>query len=349
MLKKRKRKLQQSADPEVKTSARKPKYSPEEVKPYTGPLGVRVKNPVKQEDYPEVAGSIDKYVVDTRIWERVERYINKVLAGSGGDGGGPHTHDIYADKAHEHDLEEHTHELEDHTHELEEHSHELEEHTHDYATSNHTHEGTGGESYDDTAVRGLIQGNTDALAGKSDTGHTHPGGGGGGDYDDTSLRAEVDANTSKNEEQDLRLKALETPPIGHAHYLHGLYSNPGFAQIEAGFPGVFAINKFDAFGNKFVAPEEGDTFTYSVNDVEKSFEVTFVASTATQSVMQGEIAESSEAGDIIDVEVEEVGSPEHTHEDLVQEIEDLKQEIADLWVSIQRHTHTYTGKAVEGE
>ena len=54
-------------------------------------------------DYPEVAGTIDKYVVDTRIWDRVQR----ALDGAGGDAG-PHTHSAYADKEHTHDTT-HTH------------------------------------------------------------------------------------------------------------------------------------------------------------------------------------------------------------------------------------------------
>jgi len=126
---------------------------------------------------------------------------------------------------------------------------------------------------------------------------------------------ESDGGSHEHEDLDLRLKALETPPIGHAHYQHGVYTNPGFVQITTGSPGNFAINKLDALGNRFIAPEEGDIFTYKLNDVEKSFEVTFVASTATQSVMQGEIATASKDGDIIDVEVEEVGFPEHDHTD----------------------------------
>jgi hypothetical protein len=134
--------------------------------------------------------------------------------------------------------------------------------------------------------------------------HTHPGGGG-------------DAGPHEHEDLDFRIKALETPPIGHAHYRHGVYTNPGFAQITQGSPGNFAINRLDALGNKFIAPEEGDTFTYKLNDVEQSFEVTFVASTATQSVMQGEITTASKDGDIIDVAVEEVGFPEHDHPELM--------------------------------
>ena len=60
---------------------------------------------------------------------------------------------------------------------------------------------------------------------------------------------------------------------------------------------------------------------YKITDVEKSFEVTFVAATATQTVMQGEITESSKNGDIIDVEVEEIGVLPHEH----PEIEDLEK------------------------
>jgi hypothetical protein len=131
---------------------------------------------------------------------------------------------------------------------------------------------------------------------------------------DTHTHDASDGGPHEHEDLELRLKALETPPIGHAHYRHGNYTSPGFAQITSGMPGAFAINKLDALGNKFVAPKEGDTFTYKLNDVEKSFEVTFVAGTATQMVMQGQIETASAAGDIIDVEVEEVGFPEHEHE-----------------------------------
>ena len=59
-------------------------------------------------DYPDVVEPFDKYVVDTRIWDRVERYVEGKLDGAGGDGG-PHTHTAYADKDHKHDLEDHTH------------------------------------------------------------------------------------------------------------------------------------------------------------------------------------------------------------------------------------------------
>jgi hypothetical protein len=155
--------------------------------------------------------------------------------------------------------------------------------------------------------------------------HTHPGGGG-------------DAGPHEHEDLDFRIKALETPPIGHAHYRHGVYTNPGFAQITQGSPGNFAINRLDALGNKFIAPEEGDTFTYKLNDVEQSFEVTFVASTATQSVMQGEITTASKDGDIIDVAVEEVGFPEHDHPELMTK--SGSQFIETPW-KVKEETSTY--------
>ena len=151
--------------------------------------------------YPIPDHEIDIYSVDTRIWDRIGEM-------GGGDGGGPHTHDDYATKteltnglATKSD-DPHTHNYADVTH----------NHTGvyqpagDYATNealtqglagksdtDHTHEG-GGDGYNDTEVRGLIadnasdiadlqtenisqnsniQANTDALSGKSDTGHDH--------------------------------------------------------------------------------------------------------------------------------------------------------------------------------
>ena len=108
-------------------------------------------------DYWLPAEDIDIYAVDTRIWDRIGEM--------GGDGGGPHTHDGYADAQ----------ELADHL-------------------ANHP-EG-GGDGYDDTAltarveqnetdIAGLeaennsqnvnIQANTDGLAGKADVVHIHDG------------------------------------------------------------------------------------------------------------------------------------------------------------------------------
>jgi len=80
--------------PQIKVRGRK--YSVEEVAPDTrGTLPV-VKSDADV-DYPEVVGTIDKYVVDTRIWDRVERYIGEQLEGVGGDTG-PHEHKQYVTK-----------------------------------------------------------------------------------------------------------------------------------------------------------------------------------------------------------------------------------------------------------
>jgi hypothetical protein len=136
-------------------------------------------------DYPIPDDEIDIYAVDSRIWDRIAGM-------GGGDGGGPHTHDgLYANKTHEHELEEHTHNYAPTTHghdDLSPKSHLHPEnakvqHDHDnYADAqaladhlaNHPSGGDGsGGSYDDTEVRALIQGNTDALDDKSDTDHTH--------------------------------------------------------------------------------------------------------------------------------------------------------------------------------
>ena len=137
------------------------------------------------------------------------------LEASGGSGSGPHTHDEYADKTHTHDEY-----LTDLTH-----SHDGEyqpvgnyQPAGDYATNEaltqglagkanvtHTHDGVGGEAYDDTELRGLIADNATAIEGKADDPHTHE------DlvYDDTALAARVSATESKNSQQDGRLGALE--------------------------------------------------------------------------------------------------------------------------------------------
>ena len=183
----------------------------------------------KNADYPIPEDDIDIYAVDTRIWDRLKTYLD----GAGGDGGGPHTHDIYADKDHDHGTHDHdgdyapaTHQHQhDHPHDHDGsyapsgHTHDL-THTHDeFAAGDHTHDlthdhteyadaqtladhlanhptgdGSGG-GYDDTALTARvktneddiaaleaenisqnsnIQANTEALAGKSDTTHTHP-------------------------------------------------------------------------------------------------------------------------------------------------------------------------------
>ena len=113
---------------------------------------------------------------------------------------------------------------------------------------------------------------------------------------------------------DLRIKALEEPPEGIARFKHGSYTYPGHGSITRGQPGNFALNEFDALGNKVIAPKEGDTYTYKINGEEKSFVVTFVAATAQQVVMQGNIDVISKDGDIIEVAAETIGVKEHTHD-----------------------------------
>ena len=88
---------------------------------------------------------------------------------------------------------------------------------------------------------------------------------------------------------DLRIKALEEPPEGTALFRHGSYTYPGHGSITRGQPGNFALNEFDALGNKVIAPKEGDTYTYKINGEEKSFVVTFVAAASAQVVMQDNI------------------------------------------------------------
>jgi hypothetical protein len=136
------------------------------------------------------------------------------LEAGGGTGSGPHTHDEYADKTHTHD---------DYLTELPTHDH---PHDHDgtyqpagdYATNEaltqglagkanvaHTHDGVGGETYDDTELRGLIADNATAIEGKADDPHTHEDLA----YDDTALAARVTATETKNTQQDQRLGPLE--------------------------------------------------------------------------------------------------------------------------------------------
>ena len=201
-----------------------------------------MKNPNKNKDYPFPDDDIDLYAVDTRIWDRLEGMI-------GGEDGlhthpdyadkthdHPHTHDGYADENHQH-IHDHPHDHDGsyapsgHTHDLthnhdefadKDHAHDF---THDHSEyadaqtladhlANHPSGGDGsGGSYDDTEVRALIQGNTDALDGKSDEGHTHADSGGGG-YDDTALKARVETNENdidalevENNSQNLNIQA----------------------------------------------------------------------------------------------------------------------------------------------
>ena len=118
-----------------------------------------------------------------------------------------------------------------------------------------------GTGYDDTEVRSLIQDNTDALDGKSDTGHSHEDGGGPA-YDDTALKARVsqnetdidaletdksdtththpadprlDALEQSQDEQDARLDALETDDCGNVigHFVNGWnYYEDGGAEAR---------------------------------------------------------------------------------------------------------------------
>jgi hypothetical protein len=161
--------------------------------------------------YPFPHDDIDLYAVDTRIWDRIgemgggeggaphthDNYATKTELSNGlaGKSDDPHTHSEYAGKTHTHSEyadKTHTHPPQDLTH----------NHDGEYADAqtladhllNHPSGGDGG-SYDDTAVRALIQtntddiagleaennsqnqniqANTDALADKADANHTHP-------------------------------------------------------------------------------------------------------------------------------------------------------------------------------
>ena len=128
------------------------------------------------------------------------------------------------------------------------------------------------------------------------------------------IEARVEAGETIQQQILAALQALEAPPEGTARFQHGSYTYPGYGSITGGQPGNFALNKFDALGNKVIAPKEGDAYTYKLNGEEKSFVVTFVAATATQVVMQGNFDVISKDGDIIEVAAETVGVKEHTHE-----------------------------------
>ncbi len=135
--------------------------------------------------------------------------ISALEAGEG-TGSGPHTHDEYADKDHVHDAPDLTHDH-DGTYQPAGNyatNEELTQGLAGKANVAHTHDGVGGETYDDTELRGLIADNTTAIEGKADDPHTHE------DlvYDDTALAASVSSNTVKNSEQDGRLDALEAAP-----------------------------------------------------------------------------------------------------------------------------------------
>ena len=199
-------KIIESEAPNYEGDVRGTKYEIDEDRPIAQPLTAPTSK--SGDPYPLPDDDIDIYSVDTRIWDRI--------AGMGGDGGGPHTHDgLYAPVSHEHDGDYLT-ELPTHDHP---HNHDGDYTSKDYVDdqdrawdavaqgytddaladhlANTPHGGGDGESYDDTEVRNLIQGNTDALAGKSDTDHTHPEyeGGSGESYDDTEVRGLIQANT----------------------------------------------------------------------------------------------------------------------------------------------------------
>lgn len=152
---------------------------------------------------------IDIYAVDTRIWDR--------MSGMGGDGGGPHTHNEYADAQ----------TLADHL-------------------ANHP-EGEG--SYDDTELRGRveqnetnistlgsdltsaeqnIQANTDALANKADADHTH-------EQEDILVFAHRFENRDANE-------------AGGAYW---------FFMGNTGNNYYFQLNKTDADGEAVSRPQQG--------------------------------------------------------------------------------------------
>ena len=103
------------------------------------------------------------------------------------------------------------------------------------ADIDHVHDSVGGAEYDDTEVRDLIQGNTDAIAeiqtkgyddtelrglveGKADEGHTHDG------YDDTEVRNLIKEEKDKNIQQDGRLGNIEAKEAATAEDIADLYA-----------------------------------------------------------------------------------------------------------------------------
>ena len=174
--------------------------------------------------YPIGDDEVDVYAVDTRIWDRMA----ELLDGSGGDAG-PHTHNNYADKTHDHPPQDLTHNhngvyqpagsyaqaTHDHANKADKtHTHDMSHNHSEYADkdtlaqhlANHPSGGDGG-SYDDTELRGLIAGNTDALDDKSDKTHTH--------------------DTTHNHDSQYQAKgnyALDTHTHDTTHNHNGVYS-----------------------------------------------------------------------------------------------------------------------------
>lgn len=84
------------------TEVFKGKYRPDPNRP-KDTRGTQVVSKSPRDDaYPLPDDEIDAYSVDTRIWERVQRYVGKELEGIDQDTP-PHTHESYADKEHEHE------------------------------------------------------------------------------------------------------------------------------------------------------------------------------------------------------------------------------------------------------
>ncbi len=168
----------------------------------------------KNADYPIPDDEVDIYSVDTRIWDRMK----ELMDGMGGDSGGPHTHDIYADKDHDHGTHEHDGDYAPSTHQ---HPH---DHPHDhdgsYAPSGHTHDLT--HTHDDYAAgdhtHDLTHDHTEYADAQTLADHlaNHPSGGdgSGGSYDDTALKARVKTNEDdiaslelENNSQNLNIQA----------------------------------------------------------------------------------------------------------------------------------------------
>ena len=171
----------------------------------------------KENDDPEAKGYIE---------------LNKEdLGGMSGGGSGPHSHSEYSPKTHAHDDKadvNHTHDT-THTHNefaASGHAHPDPDLTHDhageyqpvgnYADASHTHDGLGGESYDDSWIQ-------PALDGKSDDPHTHP------------ADPRLDALEQSQDEQDARLDALEADDCGSimGHFVNGWnYYEDGGAEAR---------------------------------------------------------------------------------------------------------------------
>lgn len=133
--------------PNYEGDVRGTKYEIDEDRPKAQPLTAPTSKSVER-DYPISDDEVDKYAVDTRIWDRMA----ELLDGSGGDAG-PHTHSNYADKA---TLEEH---LANHPS-----GGDGGPHTHnEYSLTTHGH--------NDLATKEEL---TVGLGGKANTTHDHP-------------------------------------------------------------------------------------------------------------------------------------------------------------------------------